>query len=79
MAIVKISSKRQITLPARLCRALNLKEGDRLALEIKGDQITFTRVPDNITHFFSGIARGVYGATSRQVDEYVREERDSWE
>lgn len=79
MAIVKLSSKRQITLPAKVCRVLNLKEGDRLALEIKGDQITFTRIPDNITHFLSGIARGVYGITSRQVDEYVREERDSWE
>lgn len=79
MAVVKLSSKRQITLPARVCRALNLKQGDRLTLEIKDNKIIFTRLPEDFTNFFSGIAKGIYGKSPQEIKDYVRKEREAWE
>ncbi|MDI6711413.1 MAG: AbrB/MazE/SpoVT family DNA-binding domain-containing protein [Thermoanaerobacterales bacterium] len=79
MAIVKLSSKRQLTLPAKLCRELGLQAGDRLVIERKGDQITFTRLPKDFAGFLKGSARGAYGRTPGEIDEYVRKERETWD
>ncbi|HCJ79156.1 MAG TPA: AbrB family transcriptional regulator [Desulfotomaculum sp.] len=79
MSIVKLSSKRQITLPAKVCREINLKQGDHLILEVKGNQITFTCLPENFTDFLAGKAKGVYGKSSKNIDEYVQKERETWE
>ncbi|KFD41907.1 hypothetical protein HY02_10105 [Peptococcaceae bacterium SCADC1_2_3] len=79
MPIVKLSSKRQITLPAKVCRAINLKQGDHLILEVKGNQLTFTRLPEKFTDFFAGKARGVYGKSLKNIDEYIQKERETWE
>ncbi|HHW44383.1 MAG: AbrB/MazE/SpoVT family DNA-binding domain-containing protein [Thermoanaerobacteraceae bacterium] len=79
MAVVKLSSKRQVTLPAGICRKLNLKEGDRLLLEIKDDRLILTRMPGSFSRYLSGSAGGIYGRTMEEIDRYVRKERDSWE
>ncbi|MHA1505868.1 MAG: AbrB/MazE/SpoVT family DNA-binding domain-containing protein [Candidatus Asgardarchaeia archaeon] len=39
MEIVKLSSKGQIVIPAKIRRELNLSKGDKLLLERKGDTI----------------------------------------
>lgn len=79
MAVVKLSSKRQLTLPAEICRELDLRAGDRLAIERKGEQVTFTRLPRDFTGFLKGAAKGAYGHDAADIDSYVRKERESWE
>lgn len=79
MQIIKISSKRQLTLPAKVCRILNLEKGDRLLLEVKENRLVLTRIPKDFTRSFSGTAKGVYGGPAAAVDEYVRKERETWE
>jgi len=79
MDIVKLSSKRQLTLPAKLCRELGLQAGARLVVERKGNQITLTRLPKDFTGFLKGAARGAYGHTPEKIDEYVRKERETWD
>ncbi|RJQ29395.1 MAG: AbrB/MazE/SpoVT family DNA-binding domain-containing protein [Peptococcaceae bacterium] len=79
MIIAKLSSKRQITLPAKICRMLNLKKGDRLVLEVKNNQVLFTPVPEDFARSFAGIAGGVYGKSLQEIDNYVQEERETWE
>lgn len=79
MSVVKLSAKRQLTLPAALCRALGLEKGARLLVETREGRIVLTRLPDDFTEALAGSAGGAYGATSEAVDGYVREERAAWE
>ncbi len=78
MSVVKLSSKRQITLPANICRNLGIKEGDHLILEIKDGHATLIPVPKSYTDYFKGIAQGVYGKTAEEIDSYIKKERASW-
>lgn len=44
--MVKITGKRQITLPAEVCRVLGWHQGDRLIVEVVGDEIRMRRDED---------------------------------
>ncbi|MEN6326342.1 MAG: AbrB/MazE/SpoVT family DNA-binding domain-containing protein [Syntrophomonas sp.] len=78
MPSVTISSKRQITIPADIFRLLDLKEGQKLLVEVEGDRIILTARPVNLTKALGGITKGLYGSNAAEVDEYVNEERNSW-
>jgi len=78
MPSVTISSKRQITIPVDIFRLLDLKEGQRLMVEVEGDRIILTPRPVNITKALGGITKGLYGSNASEVDEYINEERNSW-
>ncbi len=43
--IVRIGRKYAIYLPRPVVKSLDLKEGDRLILEIRGDEIVFKKIP----------------------------------
>lgn len=43
MQSVRISSKRQIALPVNIFNGLNLKQGDRLVIEVIEDSITMRK------------------------------------
>ena len=49
MPSVTISSKRQITIPAEVFRLLELKEGQKLMVEVEGDRIVLTARPLSLT------------------------------
>jgi len=40
---VRITSKGQITIPAKVAKALGLKKGDALLMELNGDKIIMSR------------------------------------
>lgn len=79
MSSVKLSSKRQITIPASVCRQLSIKDGDYLLLDVQEGKIVLTRAPENFAKHFKGISKGLFGKTPEEVDAYVAEERKSWE
>lgn len=79
MKPLKISSKRQITLPVKVCNQLSIKDGDYLLLDIQEDRIILTPAPENPAKHFRGISKGLFGKTVEEVDAYVAEERKSWE
>ncbi|MFY9120770.1 MAG: AbrB/MazE/SpoVT family DNA-binding domain-containing protein [Syntrophomonadaceae bacterium] len=79
MPSVTISSKRQITIPAEVFRLLELQEGQKLMVSVEGDSIVLTARPTNLTKALGGVAKGLYGSNRTQVDEYVDQERDSWQ
>ena len=78
MKSVTISSKRQITIPAEVFRLLELKEGQKLLVEVEGGRIILTARPFSLTKAFGGITKGLYGSHRDQADGYINEERDSW-
>jgi AbrB family looped-hinge helix DNA binding protein len=76
---VTISSKRQITIPAEIFRLLELKEGQKLMVEVDGDRIILKIRPINLTQALSGVTHGLYGNNSAQIDEYIEKERSEWQ
>jgi AbrB family looped-hinge helix DNA binding protein len=70
----KLSSKRQITVPARMARALGLEPGSTLLLRLEDDRIVLMAAPASYTEALEGSMSGTYG----DPDSYFREERSSW-
>jgi AbrB family looped-hinge helix DNA binding protein len=73
-----ISSKYQITLPARLVRELGLKAGDKLAIQLGQGVLVLHPRPADWVSYTAGSLKGVYGQTKEDVDAYLREVRGSW-
>ena len=73
-----ISSKYQITLPARLVRELGLKPGDQLAVEVEGLRLILHPRPKDWLSYTAGSMLGYYGKTKEEIDAYLREVRGSW-
>jgi AbrB family looped-hinge helix DNA binding protein len=77
--LATISSKNQITLPARLLRELGIGPGDRVSIRKDGDRLVLRPRPKEWADYYGGSMRGVYGATKEEIDEYIRQERASWD
>jgi len=77
-AIVKISSKRQITLPATVYKKLGLQPGQKLLLEVEGDKIVLSPKTTSYTELLAGSLKNVYGRNPEEVNAYVRKERETW-
>ena len=78
VAVAKLSSKNQITLPVAMVRRLGLKPGRRLMLRLEDDRIVLRPEPEDWVEYFRGSMKGVYGKTREEMDAYVRRERASW-
>lgn len=76
-AVTKVSSKHRIALPARMCRALGLKEGDKLTVILVDGQMVSRPQPKSYVEEFHGRLKGVYGS-EQEIEEYLREKRASW-
>lgn len=70
-----ISSKNQITLPARLLRELGVGAGDRVSIRLDGNRLILRPRPKDWTDYYGGSMKGVYGNTKEEIDEYIRELR----
>ena len=75
MTTVKLSSKNQVVVPKGAREELHLKPGDELLAAWRGNVLLLTPKPKDIVAALAGSAKGIYG----DVDEYLREERASWE
>lgn len=76
MLSVKVSSKHQIAVPSEARKALGIKAGDRLGVEVRGDVIVLRpRVPTTAARL-RGTGKGLYGP---DPVAYVRALRDEWE
>jgi AbrB family looped-hinge helix DNA binding protein len=73
-----ISSKYQITLPARLVRELGLKPGDQVAVELSGLALLLHPRPKDWVSYTAGSMKGVYGKTKEDVDAYIEDLRSEW-
>ena len=74
----KVTGRHAITLPAELCRQLDIRVGDRVELERDGETATLRRVPDNPIPAARGLLRG-YFSSWEDVNRFVEEERRGWD
>jgi len=83
MQQVRIRERNQITLPASITAAANLRVDDVLEVGLVNGVITL--VPQNrqasrlSMRDLTGIAAGAFGKTHQEIDAYIASERDSWE
>lgn len=74
MTEATISSKNQIVVPKEVRKALGVKAGDKLLVEVRGGTVVMMRKPKDHLKALKGIVPpGFYG------DDYVRKERESWD
>jgi AbrB family looped-hinge helix DNA binding protein len=76
MTKVKVSNKLQISVPAEARKKLNIKAGDYLIVEIRGDSIVLSPEPTDYVAYMRGLHAEVWEGVD--VDEYLRQERDAW-
>lgn len=76
MLSVKVSSKHQIAVPGEVRRALGIKAGDRLGVEVKGDVIVLRPRVQSTAGRLRGTGRGMYGP---DPVAYIRALRDEWD
>lgn len=76
MQSVKVGAKFQITLPARICEQLEIRPGDHLLIDVRGDHIMLMREPDDYAAALEGLHAEIWAGVDPQ--EYVRRERDAW-
>lgn len=76
MLSVKVSSRHQIAVPSEARRALGIRAGDRLAVEIRRDVIVLRPQSRTTAERLRGTGRGIYGP---DPVAYVRALRDEWE
>ena len=83
MSKVRIRLKNQIAIPARIAEAANIKPGD--IIEISCSNGVVTLVPVNrkdrkkSVMDYAGIARGLWGQTTDEIEASLASDRDSWE
>jgi len=75
MLSVKVSSKNQIVVPARVRHELGIKAGDRLSVEIRGRELVMRQDGSAVDRLY-GAGKGMYGP---DPVAYVRALRDEWE
>ena len=74
---VRIGKKGQIVIPEYIRK--NLKLGEKSILSIYLDNNKILLVPaDKMGTLTRGILKGTWGRTRKEVDEYIRKERESW-
>ena len=76
MLSVKVSSKHQIAVPGQVRRALGIKAGDRLGVEVRDGLILLRPQRETVADRLYGTGRGIYGP---DPVAYIRALRDEWE
>lgn len=76
MLSVKVSSKHQIAVPSEARKALGIKAGDRLGVEVRGGVIVLKPQRETVADRLYGTGRGIYGP---DPVAYIRALRDEWE
>lgn len=76
MLSVKVSSKHQIAVPSEARKALGIKAGDRLGVEVREGVIVLRPRVSSTAARLRGTGRGMYGP---DPVAYVRALRDEWE
>lgn len=75
MLSIKVSTKHQIAVPSEARKALGIKAGDRLVVEIRKTELVLRPRPGGAVERLRGSGQGTYG----DPVAYVRALRDEWE
>lgn len=74
---VRLSTKGQIVIPLEVRRRMRIKPGDNLVI-VGGESEATLMTAKRYAESLRGTASGVYGRTRKEIDAYVRGERQTW-
>ncbi len=77
MPLTKVTRNYQITIPAEIRKALGIKEGEYLTVELRGDEIVLKRARKKWKTFRLG--RKLTAEELERISEEAMEEEMSWE
>ena len=75
MPTAKLSKKAQLVLPASIRRQLNIRPGDRLILEVKGDHVVLRKAPESDVDALRQYRSDLWKNYAEELDR----ERDAWD
>lgn len=73
---VKVSSKYQIAVPQIARKKLNIKQGDRLLVDVQDGVIVLIPQPKRYTDYLQGLHGEIW--KSMDVEKYLNGEREAW-
>lgn len=73
---VKVSSKYQIAVPQIARKKLNIKQGDRLLVDVQDGVIVLIPQPKRYTEYLQGLHGDIWRGVD--VQKYLNGERDAW-
>ena len=83
MSQVRVRPKNQITLPAQIAKAAHIKPDDMVEVTYANGVVTLLpmhrKKRKNSIMAYAGIARGVWGETTADVEAALANDRDSWD
>ena len=74
---ITIDDNCQLRLPEEMREALNLHPGDELLVQLEGEKLVLRPKLKGYARRLRGLHKGVWKDTD--ANEYVRQERESWE
>ncbi|MHB8777811.1 MAG: AbrB/MazE/SpoVT family DNA-binding domain-containing protein [Anaerolineales bacterium] len=74
--MVKINARNQITIPRDVRNKLNIKQGDRLLVDVQDGVIILIPQPKRYTDYLQGLHSEIWKGVDAQ--EYVNGEREAW-
>lgn len=77
----KVTGRHAVTLPAKMCRALGIENGDTVEFELTGDHAVVRRA-ETAQPFDPRSLRGILAEDFRDWDDivsFIEEERAAWE
>ena len=72
---VSLSSKNQVTIPSVFAKALNLKRGQRLVVELQGNSLVFTP-PEELVLRLSGIIQSKKPISNEELERIIEKAKD---
>ncbi len=73
---VKVSAKYQIAVPQIARKKLNIKQGDRLLVDVQDGVIVLIPQPKRYTEYLQGLHGEIWKGVD--VQKYLNGERDAW-
>lgn len=74
---VRMSTKGQVVIPLAIRRRMRIKPGDRLVI-VGGENEAIVMKAKRYAESLRGMGGGIYGKTRKEIDDYVRGERETW-
>ncbi len=69
MELAKITSKGQVTIPAAIRKAAQLKESDLLVFEIEGDHLVIRKIQSPVDTYLNGVSATLNEWASEEDEE----------
>ena len=83
MSQVRVRLKHQITIPSRIAEAAHIKPNDILDVAYANGVVTLVPIKrkerKESAMDYAGIARGLWGQTTAEIEAELNSDRDSWE